>query len=272
MLEVLGYVGGALLLGALLFLGVYFWDELDRTGRNLTAIASLAISVGGGVALLRWGVRRDVGCVLIALGCYAAGFTWFNLFSDDKFIASSVVVAVTSAGAALLLRSGAPVFSGWSGLMLLVLAVVLNADRDFEDETTIALLLGVGFTMVALVLAACGFVLSRTLAWSLAGLSGWAASVSVLQWHRSGEWWSLATATLVAGLLLWAFVRTQAYALAVIGCLLLLSMWPVCLQMIFESPLGVATGLIAAGGVLIAVVVAMSRRRSRQPDGVAGVR
>ncbi len=41
-LEVLGYAGGALLLGAVIFLGFSFWDELERPARIGVALASFA--------------------------------------------------------------------------------------------------------------------------------------------------------------------------------------------------------------------------------------
>ena len=63
-------------------------------------------------------------------------------------------------------------------------AVVLNViDSPGTTEpapNAVAMHLAVGFLLVGLVLTASGLFLSRTLAWSLAGLSGWAASI-VLQ-------------------------------------------------------------------------------------------
>jgi len=40
-LEVLGYVGGALVLGAVIMLGSLFWDDLGSTGRKMVAVALL---------------------------------------------------------------------------------------------------------------------------------------------------------------------------------------------------------------------------------------
>ena len=42
-LEVLGYVGGALVLGAVIMLGSFFWDELGSSGRKLVAVASMVV-------------------------------------------------------------------------------------------------------------------------------------------------------------------------------------------------------------------------------------
>lgn len=262
-LEALGYIGGALLLGAVIFLAASYWDDLDRTGRNLVAIAALVISAGGGLALVLGHLREDVGKVLLALSCYAAGFAYLTLFSDHTFIVSSAVVVVTSAIGAALLRAGPLLVSGWSGGMLLVIAVLMD---QFESSDTAEVYLAIAFLVVGVVLAAVGFVLSRTLAWSLAGLSGWVSASTWLAAPVRGEWSALLVATVVSGLLLFAFVRTRAYVLAVIGCLVLLTLWPTCLYEIFHSALGVATGLIAAGGVLIAAVVVMSRLRRAHPD------
>ena len=257
-LEVLGYIGGALLLGAVIFLTASYWDDLDRTGRNLVAVASLVISAGGGLALVLGRLREDVGKVLLALSCYAAGFAYLTLFSDETFIMSSAVVVAASAVGAVLLRAGALLVSAWSGGMLLAIAVVTD---HFDESARGEVYLAVAFLVVGVVLAVVGFLLSRTLAWSLAGLSGWASASLWLAAPVHGEWYALVMATSVSGLLLFAFVRTRAYSLAVIGCLVLLTLWPTCLYEIFHSALGVPTGLIAAGGVLIATVVVMSRQR-----------
>jgi hypothetical protein len=167
----------------------------------------------------------------------------------------------------VLLRSGAFLVSGWSGAMLLVCAVVFNVIDTAEASPTseaIPVHLAVGFLLVAVALAGSGLMLSRTLAWSLAGLSGWAASI-VLQTDAShGEWLSLVVATIVSGALLTAFVLTRRYAYAVIGCAILLTIWPiwpVSLYRILDDAVGAAIGLVAAGAVLIGTVIVLSHRR-----------
>jgi hypothetical protein len=57
------------------------------------------------------------------------------------------------------------------------------------------------------------------------------------------------------------FVQTHRYVFAVIGCAILLSMWPVSLYRILDDAVGAAIGLIAAGAVLIATVIWLTRRR-----------
>ena len=68
-------------------------------------------------------------------------------------------------------------------------------------------------------------------------------------------------AVVVAALLFAGVVRLQMYAFAVVGCLIVLSIWPWALYQILDSALGVAVGLVAAGCVLIASAVALARRR-----------
>jgi hypothetical protein len=264
-LEVLGYVGGALVLGAVIMLGSFFWDELGSSGRKLVAVASFVVPGLGGAALIKGRARPELGRILLALACYAAGFAYLVVFEDRKFVAAAAVVVLTSAIGAVLLRSGAFLVSGWSGAMLLVCGVVFNVIDDPEvispDSSAVAVHLAIGFLLVGLAVTASGLVLSRTLAWSLAGLSGWAASIALQADAPHGEWLSLIAATIVTAALLTAFVLSRRYAYAVIGCAILLSIWPVSLYRIVDNALGAAIGLIAAGAVLIGSVVVLSRLR-----------
>ena len=190
-LEVLGYVGGALVLGAVIMLGTFFWEDLGNAGRKAVAIASFMVPALGGLALVRGRTRPELGRILLALACYAAGFAYLVVFEDEKFVVSAAVVVVTSAIGAVLLRSGAFLLSGWSGAMLLVDALVFEVidvgQLGEVNSDAWQTHLAIGFLLVGLVVAACGLVLSRTLAWSLAGLSGWAASIA-LQTGADGEW------------------------------------------------------------------------------------
>ena len=194
-LEVLGYVGGALVLGAVIMLGSFFWDDLGSTGRKLVAVASLVVPALGGAALVRGRTRPELGRILLALACYAAGFAYLVVFDDRKFVVSAAIVVLTSAVGAVVLRSGAFLVSGWSGAMLLVCAVVFNVIDPVGTigpaDTAVPVHLAVGFLLVGLTLAASGLLLSRTLAWSLAGLSGWAASIVLQMDAPHGEWLSL---------------------------------------------------------------------------------
>ena len=79
-LEVLGYVGGALVLGAVIMLGTFFWEDLGNAGRKAVAIASFMVPALGGLALVRGRTRPELGRILLALACYAAGFAYLVVF------------------------------------------------------------------------------------------------------------------------------------------------------------------------------------------------
>ena len=136
-LEVLGYAGGALLLGAVIFLGFSFWDELERPARIGVALASFVVPAAGGAALVAWKTRPALGQVLLALACFTAGFAWTVIVEDEKLVGTAIVIVVTSLAGVLLLRAGAFLITGWSGAMMLVITLVVNViddSRTGEDQ------------------------------------------------------------------------------------------------------------------------------------------
>ena len=268
-IEVLGYAGGALLLGAVIFLGFSFWDELERPARIGVALASFAVPAAGGAALVAWKTRPALGQVLLALACFTAGFAWTVIVEDEKLVGTAIVIVATSLAGVLLLRAGAFLITGWAGAMMLVSTLVLNVidDGRTDDDQfqAIPVHLAVGFLIVAAIFTAAGFMISQTLAWTLAGLSGGAASIGLQFEETRGEWLSLVVGTVIVAILFFGYVLIRRHALAVVGCLILLSTWPASLYRITDSELGAALGLIAAGAVLIMTVVLMSRRRRTGP-------
>jgi hypothetical protein len=73
----------------------------------------------------------------------------------------------------------------------------------------------------------------------------------------------------VAAALFVGVVRLQLYGFAVVGCLLVLSIWPWALYQVLDSAFGVAVGLVAAGCVLIAAAVLLTRLRRRSGTAAA---
>jgi hypothetical protein len=259
-LDVLGYVGGALLLGALIFVGFTLWGDLSRGGKIALSIASCAVPVAGGV-VLEWNrTRPGLARALLALGCFAAGFACFVIIDDQDLMISSAVVIMASVVGLITLRSVAFYLPGWVGAMGLVPAVVQNG-FDLPEGDALGYWMAGGFLLVGLALVVAGIFLGRREAWTLAGLSGWAATIPLVSFDHS--YLALAVATLVAGALFVGVVRVKTYAFAVVGCLIVLSMWPVSLYQILDTALGVALGLVAAGCVLIASAVVLARWRHR---------
>jgi Predicted membrane protein (DUF2157) len=273
LLDVLGYVGGALLLGALLFLGGALWRDLSRLNRDLVALAAFLIAAAGGAALWRSRTRRPLAGVLLALASVAGGFAYHQVFDDQSGVVSSAVVVVGAAALTVLLRSAACLLAGWAGAMVFVVALVSKLTAP--EHHHMAVLVAAGFGVVALLFGLVGSRRHRTAAWVLAGLSGWVASAALLSTQPPvrAAYVCLLVATGVAAALFAAFVRLRSPWYAVIGCLIMLSMWPVGLQRILASAVGVALGLVVAGGVLIAAaaVLGQLRRRGVRPvDHAAG--
>lgn len=265
-LDVLGYVGGTLLLGALIFVGFTLWGDLTRAGRIALAVASCLVPATGGLVLVRSRTRWGLAQVLLALACLAAGFACYQvlngLLSDDRNLMVSAVVVVLAAGRGIVLLRSAPLYvPAWIGAMGFV-PTFLQGGLDMSDQRdAFGYVLAAGFLLVGVVFVVAGRALGRHVAWTLAGLSGWAASGVLLSFQHT--YLALATATAVAGALFLGVVRQRLYALAVVGCLIVLSMWPAGLYDILDTALGVALGLVAAGSALIGVAVALSRRRGR---------
>jgi hypothetical protein len=130
-------------------------------------------------------------------------------------------------------------------------------------ERDLATAVAVGWIVVGMLFVGAGLVLGRAVAWSLAGVSGWAATGPLLGFEHS--YLALTLASAVAAALFVGVVRLQTYAFAVVGCLIVLSIWPIALYQILDTALGVALGLVAAGCVLIAAAVVISRLRHRAP-------
>jgi hypothetical protein len=263
-LDVLGYLGGALLLGALIFVGFTLWGDLSRAGKTALAIVSFVVPATGGLTLERAGTRRGLARVLLALACFAAGFACYLVIDDQDLIISPAVIVLTAAIGAFVLRSAAFYLPAWVGGMVLVPAVVENGFH-LPDGDALAYAMAGGFLLIGLVLAAAGALLGREMAWTLAGLSGWAASISLVALEHN--YLGLLVATMVAGGLFVAVVRLHRYTFAVVGCLIVLTMWPVTLYQILDTALGVALGLVAAGCVLIAAAVVLARLRHRERRG-----
>lgn len=267
-LDVVGYLGGALVLGALIFVGFTLWGDLSRAGKTALAVASFVVSAVGGLVLVRNRTRQALALTLLVLACVAAGFACNVIIDDDDLIITSAVVVVVAALGAVLLRSAAFYLPGWLGAMGFSVALVIApSGLDIVDGDQRTYAITAGFLLVGLVLIGTGLVLGRDLAWVLAGLSGWAATVPVLASEHS--YLALAISTVVAAALFVGAVRLRLYSFAVVGCLIVLSIWPIALYQILDTALGVALGLVAGGAVLITAAVLIARRRRQVRAGVS---
>ncbi len=267
-LDVLGYLGGALVLGALIFVGFTLWGDLSRSGKIGLAVASFVVPTLGGAVLVLSRTRRGLAEVLLTIGCFAAGFAYFEIARDEDLMVTAAVVVATAAGGAVALRSALFYVPAWIGAMALVPLFVENVWQP-TDEDVVAYVIAAGFLVVGVLFVVAGLGLARHAAWTFAGVSGWAAGVPLLAIEHS--YVALAVATVVAAALLIGVVRYQMYAFAVVGCLVVLSMWPVALYQLLDTALGVALGLVAAGCALISAAVLLARRRRHAPSASLSV-
>lgn len=262
-LDVVGYVGGALMLGALVFVGFTLWGDLSRAGRIVVAVAAFVVPTVGGIALVAGRTRRGLALALLAIAALAAGFAAHTVAADDDLVLTAAVITGAGALGAATLRAPLLYLPTWLGAMGLV-ASGAESVLDPPDEATYATWLSVGFLAVGLIFLGAGTLLGRQLAWSLAGLSGLIAVGPLLAFDRSVL--ALGLGTLVAALLFTGMIRLQAYALGVVGGLAVLSTWPAALYQLVGTAIGVALGLVAAGAVLIGAAVLLSRRRRQRPN------
>ena len=83
--------------------------------------------------------------------------------------------------------------------------------------------------------------------------------------HDRGEVMALVVGTAGPAALLVAYGRRHASAYAVVGCSILLVIWPTALYQLTDNMAGVAIGLVVASAVLLVAVLLLSRRQRRVP-------
>jgi predicted membrane protein DUF2157 len=261
-LDVLGYVGGALLLGAVIFVGSTLWDDLGRPERIALAVASFLVPLAGGLVLERVRTRPGLARTLLALACVAAGFACFTIVEERELLISSGVVVVAALVGGLTVGSAAFYAPGWVAAMIFAQQFV-SQELELTGPDDTAYATAGAFLLIGVLLVGFGLLLNRHLAWTLAGLCGWLAALVLMSFDH--PYLAVLLATAVAAALFVGVVRLQLYAFAVVGCLLVLSVWPWALYSILDSAFGVAVGLVAAGCVLIAAAVVLTRLRRRRP-------
>src|ERR1700716_13818 len=77
LMEVLGYIGGALLLGAVALLTIANWGEMGRAARITTGGSAAVILLGAAVVLALLRRNEQLSSALASLGCCVAGFATY---------------------------------------------------------------------------------------------------------------------------------------------------------------------------------------------------
>ena len=263
LVEVLGYIGGALLLGAVALLTLANWGEMGRAARVSTGTTAAVVLLGAAVVLALLRRHEQVSSALASLGCCVAGFATYVAIEGETGRVAGVAVALALAVVGLWWLTGPSLLVATFGILsvgvLVITADVLTPDTGSAANS--AGIAGTGFIIVAFVLAMLGLVRDQVTSWSLAGAAMFGSSVCWLVQER-GEIMALAVGTAGPAALLVAYGRIRHSAYAAVGCSILLVIWPTALYQLTDNMAGVAIGLVVASAVLLVAVLMLSRRRS----------
>lgn len=265
LIEVLGYIGGALLLGAVALLTLANWGEMGRAARISTGTSAAVILLGAAVVLALLRGRGQLSSALASLGCCVAGFATYVAIEGETGRIAGVAVALALAAVGLWWLAGSSLLVATFGI-LAVGVLVITADvltPDTGSAANSAGIAGTGFIVVAFILAMLGLVRDQVTAWSLAGAAMFSSSICWLIQER-GEIMALAVGTAGPAALLVAYGRRRHSAYAVVGCAILLVIWPTALYQLTDNMGGVAIGLVVASAALLIAVLILSRRRSNE--------
>jgi hypothetical protein len=265
LVEVLGYVGGALLLGAVALLTVANWGEMGRAARVTTGTGAAILLLGAAAVLALLHRREQLSSALASLGCCVAGFATYVAVEGATGRVVGVALALVLAGLGLWWLAGSSLLVATFGI-LAVGVLVITADvltPDTGPDTNSAGIAATGFILVAIVMAMLGLVRDQLTAWSLAGAAMFSSSICWLVQDR-GEIMALAVGTAGPAALLVAYARRGASTYAVVGCAILLVIWPTALYQLTDNVAGVGVGLVIASGVLLVAVLLLSRRRTNE--------
>ncbi|GAA0590873.1 hypothetical protein HPO96_04625 [Kribbella sandramycini] len=262
LVEVLGYIGGALLLGAVALLTLANWGEMGRAARISTGTSAAVALLGSAVVLALLKRRETLASALASLGCCVAGFAAYVAIEGETGRIVGVGLALALAVVGLWRLAGSSLLVATFGILavgVLVLTsdVLTPSDGSGANSAGIA---GTGFILVAFVLAMLGLVRDQVTAWSLAGAAMFSSSICWLIQER-GEIMALAVGTAGPAALLVAYGLRRASAYAVVGCSILLVIWPTALYQLTDNVAGVAIGLVVASVALLFAVLLLSRRR-----------
>ena len=219
--EVLGYIGGALVLGGASLLVGMSWDDLARPARvGLLAAATVALVVaglvigGGPRGLATPGSRGRIVAVLFALASGTAALTvGSGLDAYESLAATATGLVVAVAGFVVVRR--APLLLAAIGFSA---GLVLAAASEWFDSSTPSVSAGlIGVGALWTVLAAVGVLAQRRLGYGAGVLIAMAGAQYAV--GDAQPWWGYGITLLIAVLCFAAYLREQAVVLLALGIL-----------------------------------------------------
>jgi hypothetical protein len=285
LVEIAGYVGGALVLASMGLFLAREWNDLSETVQVVTlgvvalllAGAGVLVSrVGGGYAELRAGadeVRRRLTSVLVTAAAVAAAVTVGVQVSHTTEEFSAWPVFAGAVTAAVLVTVGyryAPSALGPVAMAVSAFIATLNG-WDLADvgrgET-----LWPGLTLLAIGVAwvvvteTTGFFRERVVARGIgSALSLFGAQMPAFEGEANNLAYALMAAVAVAGFLL--YLRTVAWPYLVVGVLGVTLVVPEAIIDWTEGSLGVAGGVLVAGLTLLGASLAGLRVKKEAEEG-----
>jgi Predicted membrane protein (DUF2157) len=268
MVEVLSYLGGALVIGALILIVGLAWDDLSRAGKLaicggtslllLAAAAAIGWRGAGTDAARR---RRTHASTLAAVASAGVAFTAGVAFDIDAFsemLPPGIAMLVVAAAGYLLWR-GAPLLCAMFGAGLLIVIALLEM-RPVAWPT----LLVVGSTLVAYGLVWLGlgrFVEERHVAGVLGGATGLVGAELVSSSDEHAVI-GLVLGLVMIGLMFALLWTTRRWWYAVLGAVGALVVPPTALGVLWDNALLAGVVLLVIGVVLIGGAVTTVRRRA----------
>jgi hypothetical protein len=269
--EALGYLGGVLVLGALVALLVPSWDILGRgTLAVIAGLVSLSLLVAGWVFAATAGAQsRRLGHFLLFLGVVVGG-VFFGVVNDIIAYEHGPVRGT------LLVTGGALVLSLVTWLthrtvlqliaVTLSLAGVIASMCDLwlgASRWLVAGLLYVVLGVLHILAAELDRLKPKAAAWDLGALAIIAGLqvVTFDDWRHHG-WLLFLSCVLSAGLLALGLWRNRGVGLAV-GAVGLVVFIPETLYWVFRDSMGVSAALLVAGVLLVGMSVFLITIRPR---------
>jgi hypothetical protein len=262
--EVLAYVGGALVIAAVGVIAALMWDELGRAGQIAGCLAAAAALLGAAF-LLGGDTRRrhTLRGVLAALAAAAAGLSGSVIaraLADDDLaetatLGAALGVLAVAVPAYLLWRGPALVAAWFAGGWLIVLHTLATTGSGWDDARPL-----IFFGAYGVVVWAIGWLVPErevTLSLALATVAFGAAAVS---FDDSTAWWALAVGLVVVIASFALFVQWRYAGLATVGALTALFVPAFAVSSISGNAVVVASVLSGVGLALIAGAIVYNRR------------
>ncbi|RNL84983.1 DUF2157 domain-containing protein [Halostreptopolyspora alba] len=277
--EIIGYIGGGLVLLGAIALVAASWEDLARAGQVTVLAVLTAALLAGGVATAGGPralagrhhrvatVRRRITGVLLALAAATSTLGIHVLTDEDTFLAGGAAGLVVAVAGYVALPSAVGTVACWATSVLLVGSIVEALDPAAEWLGYTLALLALGLLWG--VLAGLGVLTHRRLGLGLGAAIALVGAHYPLTWASSAESiWGYALTLGLAALLFGYYRWERAGVLLVLGILAVTVTVARMVVDLTSGEVGAAAVLLVAGAVLLVASWAGIRlHQTRPPAG-----